>query len=317
MAGIPLAALAWSCTATWVDYGRLPVKLLAICLGTLCLNLCAAGGINYLSVNTSLLVIAIFLIHSCEKPSSSRLVRRPGVIVGLVISLALILFAYRWSYMPIIQGQSHVERGSTLFQEASRRTDHGVTKGALLERAVAEFKTAAAQDPHDPVALMQLARTQLEQQIRHRDSLSGQRFSETLKLALSQQPRRYVAWQEAATWYGEAFRRWGEEEQLSNAIQCWQKAAKCYPNDARLQAELAWWMHLAGVSGESRIHACRALKLNNLNPHAEYKLERIRLSDPGPLGAPNCNLDGESASLPGPAEETAITWMTRLCNVVQ
>ena len=321
VAGIPLAALVWALTDNWVKFGSLPATVSVICFATLGLNLLAAGGINYLSVATTLLLVGVFAINSTERQPtrSSTSAHRGKAFTGLAVALVLILLVYRWSYGPIIQGQSHIQRGRFLLQEASQRSGQGVSTGvgSLLDQAAAQFEAAAEHDPHDPAALMQLARTQLEQRIRHRDSLSGRRFADTVERALTQQPQRYVAWQQAATWYGQAFRRWEDEAYLSNAIRCWKRGVSRYPNSAMLQAELAWWLRLARNEEEAKIHACRALELNDLNPHSEYKLEQMRLSDPGLLTGPDTLAEDETGQLPGPADETAFTWMTRLCDAVQ
>jgi len=313
-AGLPLFLLTWSLTDSWVRHGGYSTTALTIGLLALCLNLSLAGGINYLSVATTFWLLAALIVNGSPAGSVvlSGVAARRAVWVGTLVTLACLFGVYRWAYAPVVYGRAHSHRGSALLEEAIYLASHGAPDqvGARLHGAAQEFELAAALDPYDPKAKMQLAQTRLELQLRRGETLMSGLFAETLEQALSQQSQRYVAWSEAARWYRRGYRQASEQasEQamLDSTIECWRKAVERYPNSAMLHAELAWALRLADNGPAAQQEATRALELNQQNPHQEYKLERARLSDPGPIG------EHGNAQPEGPESESAHTWMERI-----
>jgi tetratricopeptide (TPR) repeat protein len=84
------------------------------------------------------------------------------------------------------------------------------------------------------------------------------------------------------------------EVALEEALQCYQKAQRLYPASAIIVARLAYMQNLMGNRKLSLQLAKRALELDALNPHMEFKLGLRQLFEDAAMDSLDA-ISGESA----------------------
>ena len=89
------------------------------------------------------------------------------------------------------------------------------------------------------------------------------------------------------------------EANLDKAVAAHREAAKLFPNNSQVRAQLAWTLHVAG-DAKAADEAAQALRLDEQNKHKERELAKLKVYDPGP--APSLP---RSAMPPGPADRNA------------
>jgi tetratricopeptide (TPR) repeat protein len=99
---------------------------------------------------------------------------------------------------------------------------------------------------------------------------------------LDRAPDSAAAHQEVGDMYLRAFRASNDTSLLEGAVYAYRRAVERYPNSNILRAHLAWTYSLTGETAAAAKEAARAIELDDVQPHADVRLENDfqRLSDP-------------------------------------
>ena len=93
--------------------------------------------------------------------------------------------------------------------------------------------------------------------------------------ALERAPRAAPLWLAAGDQYFAAFARGGRDDYRSQALDAYRRAVELYPNGALCHAKFALALRKTGQPDGFRQEAATALRLDTLNPHEEYKLDKV------------------------------------------
>jgi len=233
---------------------RLPALLPGVAAAALLLNLCAAGGIGFPGVSGSLWLLVALGMNCCAVGPGCRL-GRPAVAGALVVTLALAAAMVRTGYLPVVRAVPWMRRA---YDQPDRAEEY-------LERAADADRWSA-----EPWKLL------AELAFRHwRQEPSPGAFDwfETCaQKVLQLNPNSEAVWFRIGRWYWEAYLRTGRREHLERAVGLFAGAVKRYPNRSLHRALLAIALAERGDPHRSQLEARRALRLDELNPHADKDL---------------------------------------------
>ncbi|MEW4454075.1 O-antigen ligase family protein [Bremerella sp. JC817] len=248
---------------------------LAIALAALLIDLLAAGGIGFPSVAGSL-----FLLAAVASPSQQtvevedwrfKLLPMGCGLVGLMIVIL-------WGIQPSTGRKTQI----SLANMASRRGDWR----EMEQRA----KLASAADLWSKEGPAMEANIYFEGWANNVDAPLPVRqplldaFESSLDETFRRAGHYFPLHFSAGNWYLDIYRQSNDPNHLLQGIDHYREAVRLYPNRAIHHAQLAWALHLAGLREESVAEAEEALRLDDLNPHAERRLEdRLKIHDPGPF----------------------------------
>jgi len=268
---LPTTWVAWS---LWGQPITRHLRLwLCIAIAALVINLLAAGGISFPSVAGSL-----FLLAAIASPA------RPCVVLGegapkflpLAVGAVGLMVVTLWGVQP----------------SQARRTQMGLSTIAARRgdwRAMEQHaKLATAADTWSKEGPSALANVYFQGWVNNADASLTERqpLLEGFENALAKTFRRaghsFPIHASAGDWYLDIYRQSDDPDHLLSAIDHYRETVRLFPNRAMHHAQLAWALHLAGLQEESVSHAEQALRLDQLNPHAERALERLKIHDPGP-----------------------------------
>ncbi|RCS41355.1 hypothetical protein DTL42_22600 [Bremerella cremea] len=243
---------------------------LVIAVTAMVINLMAAGGISFPSVGGSL-----FLLCAIALPA------RPVVVwedikpkaAGLLIGLAALWVVSYWGIQPIADRQTQM----ALATDAARRGD--------WLRMEQHAQAATSADPWSKDGPAMLANVYFQGWMNNPDAPpeARQQLLDKLEKALDEEFNRaghsFPLHFSTGNWFLDMYRQSGNPEFLLEAIDHYREAVRLYPNRAIHHAQLAWALHLAGMPQESATEAEEALRLDELNPHAERRLEILKIYD--------------------------------------
>ncbi|PQO42857.1 O-antigen ligase family protein [Blastopirellula marina] len=260
---------------------------LVIAVAAMVINLMAAGGISYPSVGGSL-----FLLAAVALPSQKVVVwedLKPKA-AGLLIGLAGLIVVSYWGIQPVANRQKQI----ALAMDAARRGDW------LRMEQHAQLATSA--DPWSKDGPAMLANVYFQGWMNNPDAPvePRQMLLEKFQNALDEQFNRaghsFPLHFSAGDWFLDMYRQSGNPEFLLEALDHYRATVRLYPNRAIHHAQLAWALHLADMPQESAAEAEEALRLDELNPHAERRLEILKIHDM-PIGK------GDAQEVPPPEAE--------------
>jgi len=255
---LPLAIGAVAMLWRWVDSGLMPPLLPAVGLAVLATNLLAAGGIGFPGVAGSFwLLLALGLNEAA--PARPRAVSRAAAWSALAVTLSLAACFYASAYGPVFRCQRRLE--------LARRD---------LPRAVEHLKDAAVADPLASTPTRELATHLLARWLQRPTPKAFADFETSIDTALDLAPNSAATWRLAGDLYRQAAstgRADVAERAAQEAVRKCRKAVDLYPNDALTAASLARALRDAGEEAEFRKVAARALRLDELTPHEDKKLE--------------------------------------------
>jgi tetratricopeptide (TPR) repeat protein len=236
--------------------------VLRIALAGLFANLLAAGGMSFPN-----LLITMGAILACVCPCPRALdvpswLRRFALPALAVVGWCVL----QWTtYLPVLSA-------------SARETESLATQGKI-ETMVAALQAASDADPLSFDLALERARLRnqwfLEQPTKTRFRLVQEDFAE----AIAKNRRSYAPHALLAEASAEASRLLADRSFAKEAVEHFQAAIERYPNSNVLHAELAIALTQSGDEQAAAREAREALRLDDLTPHADKKLARIRLGD--------------------------------------
>lgn len=273
--GVPLGVACAYLIDPWTRQGALPPVLIAVAIAALLLNLMAAGGIGFAAVATSFWLMLAFVLNGRGESDSVRVVGQ-GWCTGLALAaLGLIAACYATAYRPTLEA-------SALMHEAA----DAVTLGRM-EEAKDKYLAAAQADRLARDPWKELASLALRQSLGANAPQALEDFENAWQEAVRRDAHSFALWKMIGDWYTEAYRATTQPALLQSAVDAYRQALSLYPNNARLHAELAWRLALAGDAAGAATSADTALRLDQRHPHQEYKLGNF----PAPLEFDADNLE--------------------------
>jgi len=265
---VPAALFIWSAHA-WVMTGRLPLAALIAAIVVLAVNLMAAGGIGALGVGQTLwvaLALALNLRESSQQAADTEPTsgRTPSPVIGWVITGATvaILLAFIFTlYMPTLNSKKHY--ANALFGERKDRRN--------------ELELALEADSFSPEPKFGLVASYFESWDANQNEKTVKKFASAVDDALRSDPNAPGRREQIAGYYQHMFMKTGDREFLDAAIEHQTASTKLGPSRARAFAHLASLLAISKDEPETRkalLEAAQeALRLDDLNPHEEQKLD--------------------------------------------
>lgn len=243
---------------------------LAIAAAVLVVNLLAAGGISFPSVAGSL-----YLLAAVALPSQKVIVWEDTKLksVPLVVALVGLLVVIYLGIQPVTARKTDMALAMT----AAQRADYNTMK---------EYAEAAAvADPWSKDGPLTLANVYFQSWINSPQAPAQvrqeylNRFESALDDVFQRAGNSFPLHESAGNWWLDIYRQSNNPDHILSAVDHYQDAARLYPNRAMHHAQLAWALHLANIPAESVQEADEALRLDELNPHEERKLSRLKIHD--------------------------------------
>ncbi|MFP6676731.1 MAG: O-antigen ligase family protein [Pirellulaceae bacterium] len=267
---LPISMFTFWHLRSWVTHGHWCRWWCLVAVGTLAINLTAAGGISYAAV-----AVTIWLLLAMSDERAPAEGSRRWSLVALV-GLALVFapwFALTTLH-PILQRRGHLlefRRHMDNFQVA-HSVDDMATSHRHWTQADTSLQAAIRADEKSPVPPRFLAVLSLRKW--GVDQGSEETFREALDLMVSKDPlsqrTRFLAAKLALAAYTET----EDPDWLDRVIRELAQGVELYPNDAMSYARLAWGYHLSDRDREAAIAANLALRLDAKHDHIERKLAR-------------------------------------------
>ncbi|MCA9121326.1 MAG: O-antigen ligase family protein [Planctomycetaceae bacterium] len=265
--GLPVAVVVAVGWLPWVRNGQLPTIVLITAAIALLVNLSAAGGISFAGVSVTFwLIVATAINHSNREQMRAAVSKRTAMTIAIVISALTVLYWYS-TFVPT----------ANLATRMAQARD-AQSKGRLDE-ADELLLSAAAADSYSVEPWQVLAQLRFRVWLEHPDANHETAFVEAAHEALAHSRRSRGAQQAYGDWYLQAYRTMNERRFLEEAIVGYRSAVRLYPNYNYGHAQLSWALHLAGRATESQSEAAEALRLDELNPHREQKLNEQNIFD--------------------------------------
>lgn len=260
---VPLGLVIWLARG-WIERGTLPTAWLVIAVASLTVNLTAAGGISFPGVAGSW-----YLLAALALPVAQPQVLQPGWARLLPAGLALgMIFVWNsWAYTPTIGARSEVALA------------HEMVMRGNFPAAVDYAQTAAQLDPWDDEPDRLLAELYYQTWMARPHESTRQQFDAAIARAAKRVPLNYQSHFRLGQWRLGFYRRGDDPRDLESAIENFQQAVDEFPSRAIHHAQLAWALHLAGRDREAAEVADQAARLDEVNPHIERKLERLKIED--------------------------------------
>ncbi|GIW89876.1 MAG: ligase [Pirellulaceae bacterium] len=261
--GLPAAAAMLAGLARWVRDGAAFRHAWSVAWLALAVNLLAAGGISYPNVAGSWWLLCAACSPVCLGAPAPVKPIRMVLPAALLTTLAV---AGIWiGYRPVIVGQAYLRQAAT----ANRP-----------QEAFERLAKAAQVDPWNPEPWKWTAQLLFEQWATSPTQEHWLAWQAALDEAKKRDPLSYPL----AEWEGQlalrAYRLQGKQQDLERAVKAFRRGTEIYPNSAFAFAQLAWVTSLVGQPERAARYAARALELDAMHPHSEWKLSARRLPDP-------------------------------------
>jgi len=260
---VPLGLVIWLARG-WIERGTLPTAWLVIAVASLTVNLTAAGGISFPGVAGSW-----YLLAALALPVAQPRVLQPGWarLLPAGLALGMIIVWNSWAYGPTLGSRSEVALA------------HEMVMRGNFPAAVDYAQTAAQLDPWDDEPDRLLAELYYQTWMARPEESTRQRFDAAIARMAKRVPLNYQSHLRLGQWRLGFYRRGDDPKDLESAIESFQQAVDYFPSRAIHHAQLAWALHLAGRDREASQVAEQAARLDEVNPHSERKLERLKIED--------------------------------------
>jgi tetratricopeptide (TPR) repeat protein len=238
----------------WISRGKLSSRLAGIGVIVLLVHLSGAGGIGNHGVAATLWVLMALGLNIADRFNGARRISQTMAISIVVGVMILTVVCQRTAYSPVVKSKSALAAALS----ANWNPD------AFDFDAIDKLREAAAWDP-------------LATEPQRRITMSSGNASEFEAAAaqwIRNAPDRFSTYRDLGSVYRRLHRSDDADRRfLNRAIEAYRQAVRCYPHSAILQAHLAWTLHLGGDATAAQAAAADALRLDDLNPHADQKLD--------------------------------------------
>jgi len=230
----------------WVLRGVLPRQCVAISTCAALVSLSFTGGIGYPGVAGSLwLLMAIAL---CDPHQSAvitvKQLDRRRLVPSVVLVVGLAVTCYWTAYRPVLSNAD--------------------------EWNVSHWSS--------------LAHAKFDEWLESESPGAFATFEEHADQMVSRDAHSPNVMRQLGMWYLLAGLKSEGEDHFAKSTEYLLQAVQWYPSSNALHADLAWSQYLAGRTEESAVTAAEALRLDQLVPHTELKLQARRLFDEPPNG---------------------------------
>lgn len=234
--------------------------LLGVTLAVLILNLSAAGGMTFLGVVQSCILLLALTVSSLPPLKWDWCNTQPANVIGLACGVILAIGLQQTLLLPVMTSRAGIAEAEFALQ--TRR----------FEQAEEALERAIEADPWAPDAWRLKAFVAFQRfQITSRPNFLAT-MAEALDEQIKRRPRTSQAYREMGDWYLVAFGRTQEVEYLERSIDAYQAAVDRYPNNGWYHAQLANSLAIANRGQLAREEAAEALRLDELTPHQDLKL---------------------------------------------
>jgi len=270
--GLPLAIAAGAILAGWVQRGAIPPSLPALGVLVLLVDLSAAGGIGFAGVAGTLWILMALGLNLRER-DAGRAQPRWGSLGLLAGSIGLFISCYSSGYGPVVRCQAAMESA----RRNPLRQEQYLQEAALADPLSAEpwsQSAALAFDLWKQITGGSLPRGWSEADVAKAGEILLGRFEQCTGELAKRAPNSSPAWFAAGERYEQVYDKTGKRPYLEKGIECYGSATGLYPNNATYHGRLAISMRKMGDVVPSQEEATLALRLDDLNPHSDKKLDR-------------------------------------------
>jgi hypothetical protein len=278
--GLSSTVVAIVLLSGWIRDGCVLRMLPAVGVIALLVDLLAAGGIGFPGVAGTLWLLVAIGLNAAEdlpppRERKERTLPRVAAAAGLVLAIALAVTCYSSAYSPVLRSRGPMQAAQRKL--AQGRPDEG--EKYLEAAAVADHFAA---EPWRHLADLTLQAWGHY----HSDKEFDQAFK---RLELYNGEAGRLATNSASTWaavgesYQTVFRqpnpRWTADrraEIIAKAVVAYERSVELYPNRPLYRARLALAYRDAGDEARFRKEARIALELDEITPHEDKKLGRLR-----------------------------------------
>jgi O-antigen ligase len=262
----------------WVVRGRLPATTLLIAVGTLLVNLLAAGGIAFPGVAGLLWLLVALALNAAETGSGDvtsdtwlspvgPVVNR-GVIAGAAAAaVALVALGYVTLYRPVLAGQIFAAQLADALEGRMNAT-----------QITAACRQAAQADPWWAEPYERWAAIAHQQWLAHPTPERLDEFNQAVAGARERNRWSSSLARSEGDWLLAMYHGSRQVQLLQRAAEAYTRAVALYPNSGTLRAQLAWTWYLLGDRQQAAALAAEALQLDEQMPHEELKLKHQRLA---------------------------------------
>ncbi len=262
----------------WVLSGSLPAGALLAAAATLLVNLLAAGGIGFPGVAGLLWLLVALLLNVVENgeqadsaavrhASFGPLANRGAIGVAAVVAVLLLPLGYLTLYRPVLAGHEY----TAYLAEA-------VARNYSASQVVPLSRRAAEADPWWGEPCENWADALHQQWIARPSPWLLAEFDEAVAVAQQRNGHSAGLARKEGDWLITMYTTSSQRELLERAVEAYSRAVRLYPNSSLLHAQLAWACYLLGESDRAEREADEALRLDQLMPHVELKLQYQVLS---------------------------------------
>lgn len=273
------SALVW-CIWPWVTGGRLPARLLAIGVAVLLLNLLGAGGLSYPGVASSLWLLMALGLPLASSEVVSRPLSRPTLALAFIVAMVLTAGCQWTALSPVARSRMALDQALAYYEMASDSQRPPAERREYIASGQHWLSEAVQADPWDARSQRESAQQRL---LAWLDSKSEDRqepfesaHSNWIELAQTSAGAHKLS----GDWFLQAYRTLEDPEWAQRAVEAYHEAVKRFPANSLYHAQLAWAEHLAGDEEQAARDAAEALRLDQLNPYEDRKLNYkfVRLS---------------------------------------
>ena len=290
--------LMW-CLWPWIVGGKLSAVLMTIGAAVMLINLLGAGGIGFPGVAGSLWLLMALGLCLAQGSNPARVISRPAAAVAFLVMLGLAAACQFTALSPVVRSRMAHDMAEESFELAADKRKSDDERQQYNSTGMNWLHEAVQGDPYDELALRELAQrvylAWLESPTPDREAS----FRAAYKNWMQVDDQSAAAHKLAGDWFLKAYRQpniQDEEirgEMIESAVDSYRTAVERYPASSLNYAHLAWAEHLAGEPEAAAAAAAEALRLDQLNPHADRKLNssKVRISgDPQVKDTPPADL---------------------------
>ncbi len=251
--GLLVWAIALGALSSWVRHGEMRAMVLAVATLALLVNLLAGGGINYAGVAWMLWLLIALALATLETPRTLSPARCGAMLIA---ALTLSACFYLTAYQPTMNCNLALDRAD-----------------AVPEQAEQQLRAAAVADPLSAEPTRRLAALVWSQWQRYSSPAAFERFQSYIGEAQRLDPRSAPLAEQAGDVYLEVHRQTLEAEPLKSAVASYERAVTLYPTSILAHAKLALALAQVPDRAGAAAAATEALRLHELTPHADLKLD--------------------------------------------
>ena len=256
--GCIVTGLVLTAMGGWVRDGRFTTAGAALCVTVLLINLLVAGGFTMPAVAGSFWLLLALGETLSDEARPPRTVAR-GLGLAMFAGVAtLAVVCHNTMYVPVVYAKARMD--------AAMRDP----RGPLIEWQNAANEDLRATEPRRLLCASLFDRIMKQSD----DDFLNRRFAEASEELLRLRPHSSALAAQVAAWRLTIYRRNQSADTLAAAVEAASLAAELYPSNARRRVQLAVTLEAANQYQRAQSEAAEALRLDDLTPHVDQKLNK-------------------------------------------